>query len=311
MLRSWPEIFRVAVAGLALMISTASLPAQAQESQGKTTMQEPQSTKSGYAEAVEGLRIYYETYGEGEPIVVLAGGLMPIRTTAQITGPLSEQRQVIAIDLEGHGRTGLRDTPMSHERNGDDVAAVLRHLGIARADVAGYSHGGDAAIWMAIQHPAMVRNLIVIATAFARDGWYPEGQEGMSAVNRSLAEQMKATPIFEGYGHPDQFPLFLDRMGELMSKDWDWREEVRSLRMPVLLIFADHDSVSMQHIAEFFALFGGGIREPGWIDPQFSRARLAIIPGYSHYNLGQGPEVAQVIESFLTQPTSQATQFAP
>ncbi|TIO08937.1 MAG: alpha/beta fold hydrolase [Mesorhizobium sp.] len=274
-------------------------------------MRELEPASSGYAEAAEGLHLHYEIYGEGEPIVVLAGGLMPIRTTAQITGPLAERRQVIAIDLEGHGRTGLRDTPMSHERNGDDVAAVLRHLSIARADVAGYSHGGDAAIWMAIQHPEMVRNLIVIATGFARDGWYLETQEGMSAVGASLAEPMRATPIFEDYGHPDQFPLFLDRMGELMRKDWDWREDVRALPMPVLLIFADHDSVSMQHIAEFFALFGGGIREPGWIDPQFSRARLAIIPGYSHYNLGQGPEVAQVIESFLTQPTSPATQFAP
>ena len=311
MLPKWPEILRVAAFGFALMVSTGSLPIQAQEARGKTTVPGPEPTSSGYAEAAEGLRVYYETYGEGEPIVVLAGGLMPIRTTAQITGPLSERRRVIAIDLEGHGRTGLRDTPISHERNGDDIAAVLRHLGIAQADVAGYSHGGDAAIWMAIQHPEMVRNLIVIATAFARDGWYPETQEGMTAVSGALAEQMKATPIFEGYGHPDQFPLFLDRMGELMSKDWDWREEVRALRMPVLLIFADHDSVSMQHIAEFFALFGGGIREPGWIDPQFSRARLAIIPGYSHYNLGQGPEVAQVIEGYLTQPTSQATQFTP
>jgi pimeloyl-ACP methyl ester carboxylesterase len=274
-------------------------------------MQEPEPTSSGYAGAAEGLQIYYETYGEGEPIVVLAGALMPIRAMAQVTGPLSERRQVIAIDLEGHGRTGLRVTPMSHERNGDDVAAVLRHLGITQANVAGYSHGGDAAIRMAIQHPEMVRNLIVIATGFSREGWYPEGQEGMSSINASLAEQMKTTPFFDGYGHPDQFPLFLDRMGELGSKDWDWPEDVRALPMPVLLIFADHDSVSMQHIAEFFALFGGGIREPGWVNPQFSRARLAIIPGYSHYNLVQGPEVAQVIERFLTQPTSQATQFAP
>jgi pimeloyl-ACP methyl ester carboxylesterase len=239
MLPKWSGILRVAAFGFALMLSTGSLPMQAQEARGKTTLPGSEPTSSGYAEAAEGLRVYYETYGEGEPIVVLAGGLMPIRTTAQITGPLSERRRVIAIDLEGHGRTGLR------------------------------------------------------------------------AVSGALAEQMKATPIFEGYGHPDQFPLFLDRMGELMSKDWDWREEVRALRMPVLLIFADHDSVSMQHIAEFFALFGGGIREPGWIDPQFSRARLAIIPGYSHYNLGQGPEVAQVIEGYLTQPTSQATQFTP
>ena len=92
-------------------------------------------TSSGYAEAAEGLEIYYEVYGEGEPIVVLAGGLMPISTMAQIIGPLSDTRQVIAIDLEGHGRTGLRDTPMSVEKNGDDIAAVLRHLGIAEADI--------------------------------------------------------------------------------------------------------------------------------------------------------------------------------
>jgi pimeloyl-ACP methyl ester carboxylesterase len=305
-----PEILRVAAACFALMASVA-MPAQAQGSQRGSTIQKTEPTSRGYAEAADGLRVHYETYGEGEPIVVLAGGLMAIKTTAQISGPLSERRQVIAIDLEGHGRTGLRDTPMSHERNGDDVAAVLRHLGIAQADVAGYSHGGDAAIWMAIRHPEMVRNLIVIATAFAKDGWYPEAQEGMESVSGALAEQMKATPIYEGYGHPDQFALFLDRMGDLMSKDYDWREELSGLTMPVLLIFADHDSVSMQHIAEFFALFGGGISEPGWIDTKFSRARLAIIPGYSHYNLGQGPEVARVIESFLTQPTSQATQFVP
>ena len=307
----WPEALRVAAVGVALTVSTMSLLAQVQDSQVETAVQEMRPTSSGYAVAAEGLEIYYEVYGEGEPIVVLAGGLMPISTMAQITGPLSDTRQVIAIDLEGHGRTGLRDTPMSPERNGDDIAAVLRHLGIAKADVAGYSHGGAAAIWMAVRHPEMVRNLIVIATGFAREGWYPETQEAISAVGASLAEALKATPIFEGYGHPEQFPLFLDRMGELIRKDWDWREEVRALPMPVLLIFADHDSVSMLHIAEFFALFGGGIREPGVIDPQFSRARLAIIPGYTHYNLGQAPEVAQVIERFLTQPTSPATQFEP
>lgn len=271
----------------------------------------PEPTSSGFAEAAEGLQIHYETYGTGEPIVVMAGGLMSIKTMAQVIAPLSANRQVIAIDLEGHGGTGLRDTPMSHERNGDDVAAVLNHLDIDEADIAGYSHGADASIWMAIRHLEMVRNLIVIATAFSKEGWYPEAQEGMSAVDGSMADQMKATPLFEDYGHPDQIALFLDRMGELMAKDWNWREEVTALPMPALLIFADHDSVSMQHIAEFFALFGGGTREPGWMDTKFSQARLAIIPGHSHYNLGQSPEVARVIENYLTQPTSPATQFSP
>jgi pimeloyl-ACP methyl ester carboxylesterase len=298
-----------------LMTLAACSPSpQAPESQA--AVQAPEPASSGYAEAAEGLRVYYEIYGEGEPIVVLHGGLMDISSMAQTIGPLSRERQVIGVDLEGHGRTALRETPMSHERLGDDVAAVLRHLNIAQADVAGYSHGADAAIRMAIQHPEMVRNLIVISTAAERDGWYPEVLQGMSAVSAAQAPSMQQAPLYTRYvevaPHPEQFPLVLDRMGELMRKDYDWRAEIAALPMPVLLLFADHDAVSMRHIAEFFALFGGGVRDAGWDDtPEFSRARLAIVPGYTHYNFGQGPDIARVIEAYLDQPTSDATQFTP
>jgi pimeloyl-ACP methyl ester carboxylesterase len=281
-----------------------------------STQQQPTPTSTGYADAAEGLRVYYEIYGKGEPIVVLAGGLMDISTMAQTIGPLSRRRQVIGVDLEGHGRTALRATPMSHERNGDDVAAVLRHLKIAKADVAGYSHGADAAIRMTIQHPEMVRNLIVISSAAARDGWYPEVLKGMEGVSSAQAAPMRQTPIYQRYAavapHADQFPVLLDRMGELMKKDYDWRPEIANLRVPTLLLFADHDAVSMRHIAEFFALFGGGVRDAGWQDkPQYARARLAIVPGYTHYNFGQGPDIARVIEAYLERPTSSATQFTP
>lgn len=266
---------------------------------------------SGYAEAAEGLEVYYEVRGKGEPIVVLAGGLMDINSMAQVISPLADSRQVIGIDLEGHGKTGLRKTPMTHERLGDDVAAVLRHLKIAKADVAGYSHGGAAALRMAIQHPDMVRNLILMSTPFERDGWYPSTLQGMRAVNANMADQMKSTPIFKNYGKPDQFPIFLDRMGELLRKDYDWRTEAQALKMPVLLVYADHDAVPMDHIADFFALYGGGDQDPGFPTTKYARARLAIIPGYSHYNLGQGPDLAEVIDGFLTAPTSNATQFSP
>ena len=279
-------------------------------------MEAPKAKTSGYAEAAEGLRVYYEIYGEGEPIVVMAGGFGDGSSMAQVIGPLSRERQVIAIDLEGHGRTDLRETAMSHERNGDDVAAVLRHLKIAKADVAGYSHGGDAAIRMAIQHPEMVRNLIVIATAFERDGWYPENLKAMAAVSSAQAEQFKQAPLYKRYAevapHPEKFPLLLDRMGELMRKDYDWRAEIAKLEVPTLLLFADHDAVSTRHIAEFFALFGGGVKDPGWQgQPKYARARLAIVPGYTHYNFSQGPDMARVIEAYLDQPTSHATQFTP
>lgn len=291
-------------------------PSQTSQSPDKTAAEALKPTSDGYAEATEGLRVHYEIYGQGEPMVLMAGAFGDAHSMTHVIGPLARERQVISIDLEGHGRTALRETPMSHERLGDDVAAVLRHLKIERADVAGYSHGGDAAIRMAIQHPEMVRNLIVISTAAERDGWYPEGLKAMESLNASAAEQMKQTPLYERYAavapHPEQFPIFLDRMGALMSKDYDWRAEIAQLQMPTLLLFADHDAISMRHIAEFYALFEGGVREPGWEGtPKYARARLAIVPGYTHYNFSQGPDMARVIEAYLDQPTSPATQFSP
>jgi pimeloyl-ACP methyl ester carboxylesterase len=310
--------FRKALLASAFLALTACAqttnPATNEETQVNSPKLTP--TSNGYAEAAEGLRIYYELYGKGDPIVVLAGGLGDVSSMTQTIAPLLRKHQVIGVDLEGHGRTALRATPMSHERNGDDVAAVLRHLKLAQANVAGYSHGGDAAIRMAIQHPEMVKNLIVISTAAERDGWYPEVLKGMEAVGASQAEAMKKTPFYQRYvevaPHPEQFPQLLDRMGELMKKDYDWRGEIAALRVPTLLLFADHDAVSMRHIAEFFALFEGGVRDAGWEGkPQYARARLAIVPGYTHYNFGQGPDIARVIEGYLEQPTSSATQFAP
>jgi pimeloyl-ACP methyl ester carboxylesterase len=303
--------------GIALtLLAACSPPSQPAQPKGDAPVQAATPVSQGYAEAAEGLRVAYEVHGQGEPIVVLAGAFGDASSMAQVIGPLARTRQVIAIDLEGHGRTALRDSPLSHDRNGDDVAAVLRHLKIAKADVAGYSHGGDAAIRMAVRHPEMVRNLIVISTAAERDGWYPEGLKAMEAISAAAAPGMQQTPLYTRYAavapHPEQFPLLLDRMGDLMRKDYDWRGEIAKLPMPVLLLFADHDAVSTRHIAEFFALFGGGVRDPGWeAKPNFSRARLAIVPGYTHYNFGQGPDIARVIEGYLTQPTSKATQFTP
>lgn len=310
-------LLRAAALGASMCTILACSPSQQEpRSEGRSTMQALQPRSSGYAEAAEGLWVHYEIYGQGDPVVMMAGGFGDASSMTQVIGPLSRKRQVIAIDLEGHGRTALRDTPMSHEKLGDDVAAVLRHLKIARADVGGYSHGGDAAIRMAIQHPEMVRNLIVISTAAERDGWYPENLEAMGSVSSAQLEMFKQTPFYARYAavapHPEQFGLLLDRMGELMRKDYDWRAEIAALRTPTLLLFADHDAVSMRHIAEFFALFGGGVRDPGWgEEPEFSRARLAIVPGYTHYNFGQGPDVARVIEAYLDNPTASATQFTP
>jgi pimeloyl-ACP methyl ester carboxylesterase len=299
---------------------SAARPAHLTNNRGKKPMTTtvslllPKPTESGFATAAEGLKVHHEVFGQGEPIVVLAGGLMDIGGMDQVIGPLSHHRQVIGIDLEGHGQTALRTSPMSHERNGDDVAAVLGHLGIAKADVAGYSHGGDAAIRMAIQHPDRVRNLIVISTAAGTDGWYPENMKAARSLSRANAEQMMQTPLYKRYAevapHPEQFGLLLDRMGELKRKDYDWRAEIAGLKVPALLLYADHDAVSTRHITEFFALFGGGLIDAGLGGtPKYARARLAIVPGYTHYNFGKGPDIARVVESYLTQPTAPVTQI--
>src|SRR5207244_4467691 len=212
---------------------------------------------------------------------------------------------VIAVEMQGHGRTADTDRPMRLATMGDDVAALLDHLGIPRADVVGHSFGGACAIRAAIQHPDRVRRLVVVSSPHARSGWYPEVQEGMSQVGASLAEHMMATPtgtFSKRWPEPERFPPFLDKMGKLMGEDYDWSAEIAELPMPVLLVFADNDSVPQKHVAAFFALVGGGLKEPGWLNTQLSRSRLAVVPGYSHYNLIASSEVPQIVGTFLADP---------
>lgn len=260
-----------------------------------------------------GIRLYYEIYGDGEPIVMLPGGMMTIPELSGIIEPLSKTYKVIGVEPQGHGHTADTDRPLKQETMADDVAALLDHLGLESAHVFGYSLGAEIALRVAFQHPKKVRRLVVMSTGFARDGWYPEAQQGMASVNASLAPMMMNTPcgkLSQQWPEPQRFATFLDKIGAMLSLHHDWSAEVRKLKMPVLLIYGDHDSVSQQHIANFFALLGGGISEPGWQNTKFTNARLAIIPGYSHYNLGSAPELAPIIERFLKESMAGSTAGA-
>ena len=147
--------------------------------------------------------------------------------------------------------------------------------------------------------------LVVISSPYARSGWYPEAQRGMSQVGAAMAENMMQTPtgnFSKQWPEPQRFRQFLDKMGEMMSEDYDWSADIARLPMSALLLFADNDSVSQNHIAEFFALLGGGVKEPGWLNTRLSRSRLAVVPGYSHYNFITSPEVPQIIGKFLADP---------
>jgi pimeloyl-ACP methyl ester carboxylesterase len=120
-----------------------------------------------------------------------------------------------------------------------------------------------------------------------------------------MAENMMQTPtgkLSKQWPEPQRFPQFLDKFGKMLSEDYDWSAEIARLPMPVLLVFADNDSISQKHIAEFFALLGGGLKEPGWLNTQLSTSRLAVVPGHSHYNFITSPEVPQIIGKFLADP---------
>jgi pimeloyl-ACP methyl ester carboxylesterase len=275
---------------------------------------------SGYA-AVSGIKMYHESYGEGEPLVLIHGGLTTIDEMQGWAEPLAKTRRVIAIEMQGHGRTADTDRPMSFPTMGDDIAALLDQLNIPKADLVGHSFGGASALCAAIQHGDKVRRLVVISSPSARSGWYPEAQRGMSQVSAALAENLMQTPtgrFSKQWPDPQRFPQFLNKFGKMMSEDYDWSKDIAQLPMPVLLVFADNDSISQKHIAEFFALLGGGVKEPGWQNTQLSQSRLAIVPGYSHYNLLSSPEVPQIVGKFLADPltnppagTAAASQAAP
>ena len=267
---------------------------------------------SGYAD-VNGINVYHEIYGEGEPLVLIHGGLTTIGEMRGWVESLATTRRVIAVEMQGHGRTADTDRPMAFATMADDIAELLDYLEIPKADLAGHSFGGAIAIRVAIQHPDHVRRLVVISSPNARSAWYPETQEGMSQVDASLAGQMMQTPTGQFSTHwpePQRFPRFLDKLGKLMSENYDWSAEIAKLPMPVLLVFADNDSVAQKRIAEFFALLGGGVKEPGWLNTQLSKSRLAVVPGYSHYNFLTSPEVPQIIGKFLADPLTNASAGA-
>jgi pimeloyl-ACP methyl ester carboxylesterase len=263
---------------------------------------------SGYAD-VNGIKLYHEIYGQGEPLVLIHGGLTTISEMQGWVQTLAKTRRVIAVEMQGHGRTADTDRPMNFTTLGDDITVLLDHLKIPKADLVGHSFGGATAIRAAIQYPDKVRRLVAISSPYARSGWYPEAQQGMSQIGASMAENMMRTPtgqLSQQWPEPQRFPQFLEKMGKMMSEGYDWSADIAKLPMPVLLVFADNDSISQKHIAEFFALLGGGVKEPGWQNTQLSKSRLAVVPGYSHYNFITSAEVPQTIGKFLADPLTNA-----
>jgi pimeloyl-ACP methyl ester carboxylesterase len=188
----------------------------------------------------------------------------------------------------------------------DDVAALIEHLGFERADVMGYSLGGDVALQSAIRHPEVVRNLVLVSTPFRREGWYPEVLEGMAQMGPEAAEPMKATPMYQLYAgvapRPEEWPVLLTKLGRLLAQDYDYSEEVAAIEAPTKIVVGDADSVRTAHAVEFFELLGGGKADTGWDGLGRPNARLAVLPATTHYDIFSSPGLASAVTPSLDSP---------
>ena len=258
--------------------------------------------KSGRLEA-NGINYYYEIHGAGEPLLMLHGGLGSIEMFEPGLPVLAESRQVIAVDLHGHGRTPLGDRPIDLPYMADDMALLLETLGLGQVDVLGYSLGGGVAFRLAVQHPSRVRRLVLVSAGYAQDGFYPEMLPMQAAVGAAMAESMKETPMYQSYAaiapNPGEFPKLLDRMGEWMRQPFDWEQDVKKLTMPVMLVYGDSDMFRPEHIVKFYQLLGGGLRDAGWMRENMSPNRLAILPDLTHYEMFLAPELPRTVLPFL------------
>jgi pimeloyl-ACP methyl ester carboxylesterase len=258
---------------------------------------------TGYAH-VNGMDMYWESRGcGGTPLIAVHGGLGLASMFGEVLDLLAGQRQVIAIELQAHGHTGDVGRPFSFEGFGDDISGVIDHLGLGQADLLGYSLGGGASLRCAIQHPDQVRRLALVSAPCRHDGWFPEVLAGFDLMSSAAFGQMRQSPIYQAWSavapDRDAFPVLIDKTGELLRQPYDWTGEVGQLTIPVLLAYADADSIPPAHAAEFYALLGGGLRDPGWDGSLATSMRLAILPGLTHYNIFQAPQLAAVVAEFI------------
>ncbi len=258
-----------------------------------------QKPTTGYA-PVNGLKMYYEVHGSGQPVVLLHGAFMTITNNwTDWIDELSKTRKVIAVEMQGHGRTGDIERDISSENLAGDVAALLDHLKIPKADLIGYSMGGGVAMQCAIRHPDKVRKVVVISSVYRRDGMT---KEGLDAISKLSADIFKDSPIEVEYKKlsptPDDFPKFVKRMLAMASKGNDvGADKLKATKAPMFFIHGDADGIRLEHVAEMFRLKGGGTHGDLGLR---SASRLAILPDTTHVTLMQRrPAIVPMVNDFL------------
>ncbi|HEX2756695.1 MAG TPA: alpha/beta hydrolase [Candidatus Limnocylindrales bacterium] len=259
---------------------------------------------SGLA-SVNGIELAWQSFGEGglAPLVLLHGGFGSVEMFGPNVAALAAARRVIGVDLQSHGRSPTANRPMRFETMADDIAALIGSLGHRQADVLGFSLGGGVALRTAIQHPALVRRLILVSTPFKRAGWHPEMVAGMDSMGPGIAPMMRQTPLGEAYAaiapRVDDWPVLVTQLTDLLKVDYDWTDEARGLQPATMIVAGDADGLSPRHAVEFFELLGGGLLDASWDRSGMTKHRLAILPGATHYDINVVPELARTAARFL------------
>ncbi|MEN7550611.1 alpha/beta hydrolase [Rapidithrix thailandica] len=265
---------------------------------------------TGYA-PVNGLKIYYEVYGKGQPIVLLHGAYMTVhKAFDEMIAALSESRQVILAEMQGHGRTADIDRPITYEFMADDVAALMEYLNIEKADIFGYSMGGGTALQVAIRHPEKVRKLVVASATYQSEGMYPELLKMISTIT---PEMFKDTPFKKEYDQlaprPGDWPALVEKLKTLDETPQNWpAESIRSIQSPTMLILGDADVIRPEHTVEMFRLLGGGVMGDITGLPD---ARLAILPGTTHTGVMEQTDwLLSMIPPFLNVPVTDKVEVS-
>jgi len=276
---------------VATAVLTAVLPVQARKA--------PAMSNEHFAD-VNGQHLFYSVHGAGKPLILLHGGIDPDSFGSNLAA-LAKGRQVIAPHLQAHGGTPDTDRPLRSETMGDDIAALIGHLDLGKADVMGYSLGSSVALQTAIRHPAAVDRLVLVSAAMRQDGFYPEGVaafQQLEANAATLGPGVEASPLGKAYPDVDWTNLFR-KVGDLTKRPFDWSAGVAKLQARTLLVYADADAIRPKHMIEFWKALGGGRRDAG-IDGSLRPAnQFAIVPDTTHYTIPVDPMLPGIVERFL------------
>ena len=277
-------MYRTALIAAAMLLSITALAA---------------SQETGRRVQINGMQMYYEVSGTGDPLVVLHGAYMNILSMGEIIPMLAETHRVYALEFQGHGRTTDIDRPITYQNLADDVAAFMDAVGLDSADVFGYSMGAIAGLQLAIRHRDKVRKLISASGAYDLKGWQPEFT---AAIPQMTVEMIVEMPFAEDYRrlapNPDGFPALVEKLIALEHEPMSWEAEVRALKTPVLIITGDADVATLEHSVAMFRLLGGGIM--GDMGQPLPASRLAVLPATSHTAVITQPELLHAfIEPFL------------